>query len=86
LPFLWSKKPSKQRGRAYSFPPPSPPGGGGGGKAKARPRFLIGKLDHKKGKNDPPVFNQALLKGGPPGGGPPQPEKEPILARILRDA
>jgi hypothetical protein len=38
-------------------------------------------LDHKKGKNDPPVFNQALLKGGPP-----QPEKEPILARILRDA
>jgi hypothetical protein len=31
LPFLWYKKPIKNRGRAYYFPPPAPPRGGGGG-------------------------------------------------------
>jgi hypothetical protein len=50
---------------------------------------LIGFLDHKKGKNDPPVFNQALLKGaprggprGPPGGPgpPPGPPRDPPRA------
>jgi hypothetical protein len=42
LPFLWSKKPIKNRGRAYYFPPRPPPGGAGGGGGGAGPAVRAG--------------------------------------------
>jgi hypothetical protein len=113
LPFLWSKKPIKNRGRAYYFPPRPPPGGRGGWGPGARGGGAApaGPAPTKQPANRPPRISRWIsYPGAPPPGpppphppattaqvlpraatpvaplGPPQPEKEPILPRILREA
>jgi hypothetical protein len=78
LPFLWSKKPIKNRGRAYYFPPPPPPPGGGGGgglNINPDPYFFFAFCTKKWQKITPRFLIRFYKRGGGPRGGPPSPKK-----------